>query len=173
MIWDEEFATGQWEYLNNTSEDIIYGYLGKYLNNGRILDLGCGSGNTGNELDISLYSNYTGVDISEVATRRAEARSMKNGRRERNEYFCSAIASFAPRMNYDVILFRESIFYIPLSRIEAVLERYSAFLSENGVFVVKMCDRKKYSKIVQLIESNHRILEMTPSADRNVVLIFR
>ena len=93
-IWDEEFARGQWEYLENTSEDIIYGYLDKYVNNGSILDLGCGSGNTGTELSISLYSKYTGVDISEVAIQRAVARSIKNGRHERNEYVCNDIASF-------------------------------------------------------------------------------
>jgi SAM-dependent methyltransferase len=172
-IWDEEFAKGQWEYLDNTSEDIIYGYLAKYLNTGCLLDLGCGSGNTGSELDISIYSKYTGVDISEVAIQRAEARSINNGRQQKNEYFCSDIASYSPRMNYDVILFRESIFYIPLSRIKAALNKYSAFLSRNGVFIVRMCDRKKYSKIVQLIESNYRVLDVTPSTDSNVILVFK
>lgn len=172
-IWDEEFARGQWEYLENTSEDIIYGFLEKYVEKGNILDLGCGSGNTGSELAISLYSRYTGVDISEIAIQRAVARAIKTGRHERNEYFCNDIASFSPEMRYDIILFRESIFYIPLSRIKAVLNRYSEFLTENGVFIVRMCDRRKYSRIVRLIQTNYQILDMSPSNEPNVILIFR
>lgn len=172
-IWDEEFARGQWDYLDNTSEDIIYNYIGKYLNKGCILDLGCGSGNTGSELDVSLYSRYTGVDISEVAIQRAEARSIKNGRQSRNEYFCGDIASFSPGMSYDVILFRESIFYIPLSRIKAVLNRYSEFLAEGGVFIVRMCNRRRYSRIVQLIQSNYHVLDMSPQNETNAIVVFR
>jgi len=172
-IWDEEFARGQWEYLEDTSKDIIYGFLEKYANKGSILDLGCGSGNTGNELAVTVYSKYTGVDISEVAIQRAVARSIKNGRQGRNEYVCNDIASFSPRMRYDVILFRESIFYIPLSRIKAALNRYSRFLTENGVFIVRMCDRKKYSGIVQLIQTNYQVLDMSPSNESNVILVFR
>ena len=172
-IWDEEFARGQWEFLEDTSEDIIYGFLEKFVNKGSILDLGCGSGNTGNELAVSLYSRYTGVDISEVAIQRAIARSIKNGRHEKNEYFCNNIASFSPGMRYDVILFRESIFYIPLSRIKAALNRYSGFLTKNGVFIVRMCDRKKYSRIVQLIQANYQVLDTSPSNESNVILVFR
>lgn len=172
-IWDEEFARGQWEFLENTSEDIIYGFLEKFVNKGSILDLGCGSGNTGNELAVSLYSRYTGVDISEVAIQRAIARSIKNGRHERNEYVCNDIASYSPQMRYDVILFRESIFYIPLSRIKAVLSRYSRFLTENGVFIVRMCNREKYSGIMRLIQTNYEILDMSPSNESDVTLVFR
>src|SRR2546423_15542861 len=66
-IWDAEFARGQWDYLEHTTGDLIYPYLEKYSNNGTVLDLGCGSSNTGNELDASKYRSYTGVDISETA----------------------------------------------------------------------------------------------------------
>jgi 2-polyprenyl-3-methyl-5-hydroxy-6-metoxy-1,4-benzoquinol methylase len=109
-IWDEEFASGQWEFLEDTSHDVIYQYLEKYVNSGTILDLGCGSGNTGNEVDVSKYSRYTGVDISEVAIQKALVRTIKNGRQEKNQYFCSHVSSFSPKMRYDVILFRESLF---------------------------------------------------------------
>jgi SAM-dependent methyltransferase len=63
LIWDEEFSSGQWDYLEHTGDDPIYHYLEKYSNNGSILDLGCGSGNTGSEMNPKTYTSYTGVDI--------------------------------------------------------------------------------------------------------------
>src|ERR1700751_2816376 len=75
LIWDTEFASGQWNYLEHTEGDVIYAYLEKYSERGNILDLGCGSGNTGNELDYGSYESYTGTDVSAVAIRKAELRS--------------------------------------------------------------------------------------------------
>ena len=43
-IWNGEFASGQWDYIDHTYDDVIYLFLNKYANNGSILDLGCGSG---------------------------------------------------------------------------------------------------------------------------------
>ena len=120
-IWDQEFADGQWEYIDHTDDDVIYLFLYKYGNRGSILDLGCGSGNTGNEMDVSKYHRYTGVDISEIAIQRALDRSKNNHRQDKNEYFCNDISCYVPRKRYDIILFRESIFYIPNTKIKDVL----------------------------------------------------
>lgn len=172
-IWDEEFSTGQWEFLDHTHEDAIYAYLEKYSNNGSILDLGCGSGNTGNEMDVSKYVSYTGVDISENAIQRAVARSEINRRGQKNEYVCADISLYTPRKSYDIILFRESIFYIPNYRICSVLERYKGHLKETGVFIVRICDKKKYASIVRLIEGHYHIVASSPATDASAILVFR
>src|ERR1700761_5925657 len=70
-LWDEEFANGRWDFIENTSGDVIYQYLEKYCRKGSLLDLGCGSGNTGCELSADAYSEYLGVVISEVALEKA------------------------------------------------------------------------------------------------------
>ena len=152
-IWDQEFVNGQWDYLDHTQNDSIYHFLQKYSNNGSILDLGCGSGNTGNEMDISKYDNYTGVDISESAIERALTRSRINGRQDKNEYVCDDISKYEPRKRYDIILFRESIYYLPKFKIKRVLNRYDDYLKETGVFIVRMCDQKRYRSIVRLIKN--------------------
>jgi len=172
-IWDAEFSSGQWDYLEHTSDDPIYHYLEKYSNNGNILDLGCGSSNTGNEMDASKYCSYTGVDISERAIQRALVRSVNNGRLEKNEYFCADITSYVPRMCYDVILFRESIYYIPKFRIKGILDRYSDYLKESGVFIVRMCDRNKYNSIVRLIEKAYQVLDRSSLRHANIILVFK
>jgi trans-aconitate methyltransferase len=134
--------------------------------------LGCGAGNTGNELHENSYSQYTGVDVSRVATELATSRSAQNGRGSINHYICSDIATFTPARKFNIILFRESIFYIPLHRIRTVLLSYKPYLTDDGVFIVRMCDKRKYSSIVRLIESGFAILEKSPSSDADVILVF-
>ena len=172
-IWDEEFAIGQWDYIDHTRDDVIYLFLDKYSNNGSILDLGCGSGNTGNEIDVSKYESYTGVDISENAIQRALIRSKNNHRQDKNEYVCDDISLYVPSKRYDIILFRESIFYLPKTKIKDVLKGYSYYLKEKGVFIVRMCDRKKYESIIRLIEKYYHVLERSPADDANIILVFK
>jgi predicted TPR repeat methyltransferase len=88
-----------WDYIDHTTEDVIYHYLERYSNNGSILDLVCGSGNTGNELDITKYKRYTGVDISEEAIQKAIMRTTLNHRDKQNEYFAGDILKYVPEKN--------------------------------------------------------------------------
>src|SRR3989442_5532893 len=111
-LWNREFANGSWDLIESTSGDPIYGFIEKYSHGGSILDLGCGSGNTGCELNADKYSSYLGVDISDVALERARQRSKASHRDQKNHYYQSEITSYAPSQKYDVILFRESIYYI-------------------------------------------------------------
>ena len=173
-IWDEEFSSGQWEFIDHTPDDPIYTYLEKYSNNGRILDLGCGSGNTGNEMDTSKYRNYTGVDISENAIQRAVIRSKNNRRGEKNEYICADMFLYTPEKTYDIILFRESIMYIPKYKIRNILDMYSIYLKDTGVFIVRIDDKKKkYASIVRIIKSNYHIVDSFTTTDADIILVFQ
>jgi len=172
-IWDKEFGSGDWRYLDSTGDDPVYGYLARHCAARTILDLGCGSGNTANELDDSAYSQYLGVDVSEKAIQMAIARSRRNGREAKNRYVCADIERFIPEARYEVLLFRESLFYVPVSRVFHLLERYRQYLTKDGVFVVRMCSREKHRAIVRLIERHYTILESSPRTDSNVILVFR
>ncbi len=172
-LWDEEFGSGQWNYLERTTEDPIYPILEKYIRDGAILDMGCGSGNTANELDYAKFANYTGTDLSEVAVQKAIERTRNNGREEKAEFRCAPIEDFSPEKAYDVILFRESIFYIPVRKIKAVLDRYATYLKADGVFIVRMCDREKYAAIVELIATSFDVIEQKPvEGAKDIIIVF-
>ena len=113
--------------------------------------LGCGSGNSGNEMDVSNYGSYTGVDISEIAIQKALVRSKNYHRYDKNEYVCDDIFCYLRRKRCDVILFREAFFYLPKTKISDVLKGYSYYLKEEGAFIVRMCERKKYKSIKGLL----------------------
>ena len=173
-LWDKEFAEGRWDFIESTGGDVIYPFIEKYARNGSILDLGCGSGNTGCELNADSYKEYTGVDISDVALEKARFRSKNCQRGEKNRYGRSDISAYIPDAKYDVILFRESIYYIPRTRIKPTLERYSRYLKEGGVLIVRWHDRSVAQDLLKLIRSRFIIIEnYSPEPSGPVVLIFR
>lgn len=173
-LWNTEYAGGRWAHCENTQGDCVYPYIHKYCHNGSILDLGCGSGNTANELDVDKYHDYTGVEISDVALEQARRRSEQANRVDKNQFVTSDITKFAPLKKYDAILFRDSIYYIPRPRIKATLDRYSQYLTEGGVFIVRLNHRESYEKIVNIIENNYKILDKySPDSTSPIVLVFR
>ncbi|MEY3759958.1 MAG: hypothetical protein RIR39_1449, partial [Pseudomonadota bacterium] len=138
-----------------------------------ILDLGCGAGNTGSELDFNKYHHYVGIDVSGEAIRKAQARCEKSFRCEKNVYFVHDILDYMPNKEYSVILFRESIFYLPLEKMQQSLVRLRKHLTEDGVFIVRMCDRFKYAKIVTLIEEGFDVKERYyPDGEKAIILMF-
>jgi 2-polyprenyl-6-hydroxyphenyl methylase/3-demethylubiquinone-9 3-methyltransferase len=172
-LWDWEFSKGRWDFIDKTPEDPVYQYVVKYCKQGSILDLGCGSGNTGCELDAGAYRDYTGVDISEVALAKARQRSAEIQRAGKNRYFQSDILTYVPDRSYDVILLRESIYYIPKGRITGMMERYSGCLKPDGVFIVSWYEGKASQEISETIGSRYRILEqrlLSPSGP--VIIVF-
>ena len=78
-----------------------------------------------------------------------------------------------PATTYDLILFRESIFYIAVHRIRKVLDHYSKFLKNEGVIVVRMHDREKYEKIVELIVKHFNIIDQyNVPGSTGIILVF-
>jgi 2-polyprenyl-6-hydroxyphenyl methylase/3-demethylubiquinone-9 3-methyltransferase len=173
-LWDVEFAKGRWDCLDRTAGDCVYPYLERYANRGSILDLGCGSGSTGNELDPTAYDHYVGVDISDVAIVKAQERTEENRRTDRNRFRQSDIFSYVPDRSFDVILFRDSIYYVPRRQIKAMLHRYARYLKDGAVFIVRMADGDKYQDIVETIETHFVVVDKHVADDpKAVVLIFR
>lgn len=174
-LWNVEFSRGRWDCLETSPGDVVYGYVEKYANKGSILDLGCGSGSTGDELDATAYGDYTGVDISDVAVERARRRAEESGRAGKNKYLQVDISDYVPTQQFNVILFRDSIYYVPRAKIKRMLDRYSQYLSEGGVFIVRLWSVSgKYKKIVDTIESGFKVIEKDLSVQPNtVVIVFR
>ena len=138
VLWDQEFSGTHWDFIDNTVGDCVYSHLEKHLKNGSILDLGCGPGNTANELTMTAYRSYVGVDISEVALAKATRRTRQNGRADKNSFVCADFVSYIPTQLFDVILFRESMYHVPTGKVKATFDHYLKYLKDGGVFIVRM-----------------------------------
>jgi len=183
-VWDKEFSNGKWDFIDSTPGDCVYSHLEKYARGGDILDLGCGPGNTANELSADAYRIYVGVDISEVALAKAVKRTAENGRSQKNSFVSSDFLGYVPTKEFDVILFRESMYHIPYGQVLEILRKYSKSLKATGVFVVRLYagDPRRPGKIkfrvkrkLDLITRKYNIIEAhrydTPGLP--TVLVFR
>src|SRR5215469_16258414 len=158
---DKEYASGRWSHCEDTLGAWVYQFIQRYSRRGSILDLGCGCGNTGNELDIASYHDYTGIDVSGVAVRKAAERSAQNSRAGKNQYISSDILSYVPRKKHDLILFRESFHMVPRARMKETVDRYAHFLTEKGVFIVYLSrdSTDEVREIIGWIEANYPVAE--------------
>jgi SAM-dependent methyltransferase len=182
-VWNKEFAGDKWNFIDDTSTDCVYPHLEKHARGGDILDLGCGPGNTANELAENAYCSYIGVDISESALAKGVRRTKESGRTGKNSFVCSDFLSYNPSREFDVILFRESMYHVPYGQVIELLGRYSRYLKSSGVFIVRLylgdCwtgeVKGRVKKKVDLIKRKFEIVEEhqydTPGTP--TVLVFR
>lgn len=183
ILWDKEFSGSKWDFIDNTVGDCVYPHLEKYAQTGSILDLGCGPGNTANELQATAYRSYVGVDVSETAIAKAMKRTAESGRSDKNSFAQSDFLGYKPTQKFDVILFRESMYHIPLNQIKPVLDKYSRYLKESGVFIVRMgvLDdkngkiKKRPKAMIDIIETEFAVIENCRHAGKSgpTVVIFR
>jgi len=138
FFWDKEFSGGKWNFIDDTAGDCVYTHLERHAAGGDILDLGCGPGNTANEVSASAYRNYVGMDISEEALAKARRRTEANGRAGKNRFEQGDFISYKPPQKFDVILFRESMYHVPINRVKPTLDRFAPYLKDGGVFMVRM-----------------------------------
>jgi SAM-dependent methyltransferase len=174
-VWNLEFSRGRWDCLDSTTGDCVYPYLEKYARQGSILDLGCGSGSTANELASTAYQYYTGVDISDVAIAKARRRTEDSGRAGKTEYAHSDIVDYVPTKSFDVILFRDSIYYVEPRVMKRMLDRYADYLSPGGVFIVRIAGRPdKFRRVLETIEDNFDLVDRRLHGEPEaVIVVFR
>ena len=124
---------------------------------------------------VGLCQTFTGVDISDVAIEKAKRRTEENGRAHKCRFLQSDIATYEPAQKFDVILFRDSIYYLDPSGIGAILERYGQWLNPGGVFIVKIWNGNgKHSRIVRLVKNNFEVVEEHwPQQSNAAVLVFK
>jgi len=180
MLWDTEFSNNKWDYLdpdNSTArrKDIVYDYVEKYSANGAILDLGCGTGKIGREINVNKYTKYVGVDISTAAIQRAKEKCAEEGQRiSKNEFQESDILKFASLHKYEVILFQESLQYFNKHQIRKVLWKYAHYLSAQGVIIIRLCDRQKYAWIINFAKKEYQLVDAYwPANNRTAIIVLK
>lgn len=181
ILWNKEYSGSKWDFNDHTETDCVYPHLEKHAANGSILDLGCGSGNTANELAANAYGQYLGVDISEICLDKARERSRENGRARKNRFAYGDFLKFSTSERFDVILLRESLYHFPMEKIESTLNRYGKNLKDSGVFVVRLATADKDGSpkprpiaMIGIIERRFAVVENCYYKDfGSTVIVFR
>lgn len=122
------------------------------------------------------------MDISDSALEKARKRSEESGRTDKNRFEQGDFLSYTPTQQFDVILFRESMYHVPEGKVEGMLKRYSPCLTSNGVFIVRMNifdsktgkTKRRLHSIMSLIETHFELVENCQHGNPGpTVLVFR
>jgi len=175
-VWNSEYAQGKWDYTDKTGSetevvDPVYAIVARYTGRGRVLDLGCGFGSAGFHIGDD-YSEYVGVDVSDIAIRGAiEAAKKDASKAQKNAFFVGDIEKYIPQGAFEVILFCDSLYYFPSYQILKILARYVPFLTPKGVLIVRLCDGEKHKEVAGLLEKTHQIVERSTSVETSTLIL--
>ncbi len=133
--WERSYTGRDWDYLNSATESTRYVLLAHWLSSFErtqsILDVCCGEGLFHRHLRKSGYEKYVGIDISDVAIRRAQELS-----NEVTTFQVADAETFSPSETFTAIVFNECLYYMrdPVG----MVNRYSGFLGENGILAISI-----------------------------------
>lgn len=160
--WHAEFTRGlHVTRLEKLGRSSVCDIVERYANGGDILDFGCCDGHVGLGLEDARYRSYTGIDISEVGVREATAKCQAVGgnRPAKNKFEVGDAAKYSPCGEFDVILFKDSLYYVSRPEVIPVLERLRNALRTGGVFIVQMDNIKRHIWIRDLVKKHFTMLE--------------
>lgn len=168
--FDAKYRAGQWGTAKESEP--LAREIGLLACGGNILSLGCGSNALGQLIDPFLYDRFVGVDLSyealEIARRGAAAKAY---------FFHDDMESFLNwnTTRFQVVVFPESIYYVPLSSVLDILTRiFWRIPIDTGCIVVTISDPVKHAGYIKLIRDNFRVDTDQPvSGKTRHLLIFR
>ena len=162
--WEQEYAAGTWNYLDQVREvarySVIIGYCAYFKPGGSLFDVGCGTGLLQRRLRVLGYSRYLGIDGSETAI--AEALPERDAR---TEFLCADAEIYAPPESFDVIIFNEILYY--LSDPAGIFRRMARALNPEGIVVVSMRQTPNSPPIWRSLDRVARTLDGVIVANQN------
>jgi 2-polyprenyl-3-methyl-5-hydroxy-6-metoxy-1,4-benzoquinol methylase len=152
-VFDAGYESGKWQLLDKDHSDEMVRKVEEYSRGGRILDMGCGTGILASRLNLKSFSYYRGIDISVHALKLAQKRA--------NEHICfeqGCLQSYVCHDLFNVIIFEESLYYIPFRRLK-VLRRSAKQLLPGGFFIVTISDPQRFAGMIEMIRKHFHIIE--------------
>jgi SAM-dependent methyltransferase len=169
--FDQKYSEEWSNHLGEThsSESPTVKFVEKYARKGRILDLGCGTGGFVSRLSHSYFESYLGVDVSPTAISIAKRRKSRKA-----DFEVGDLRSYECKEEYDLILFQESLYYVPFSRYQLLL-RYARSLRPGGLLIVTVAHPDQFRGMIRMIRRNFQIIEdkLAPSRSGRLLLAFR
>ena len=153
IAFDEKYRSGSWDFVGDGLGELPE-LIDRYLLGGNLLMLGCGRCSILEGLKHSNFAYALGVDISSEAIRIAGRFAS-----DKVSFQVADMSTFEPTQTFDVILFSESLYYIPVNRQDALLNRLGKSLNARGVFVATLAQAKRYRAILERLRRTFSIVE--------------
>ena len=167
LAFDEKYRSGDWVFKMDSDE--LPPVIRTHLRGGNLLILGCGGASILESLKPAMFSSILGLDLSAEAVRLASRFA-----RENVSFQVGDMVTFQCPKDYDVILFSESLYYVPSSQQEELLRRLAGHLKPGGVLIVTLVQAKRYHSIIELIRRRFQMVEDRKFANsERHLLVFR
>lgn len=151
--FDAKYSKKEWCFNRDGSGELEK-IIVRYLRKGDLLILGCGGASILDGLESKGLNSALGLDLSEEAIRLASQFSSAKVSFQKAD-----METFECPINYDIILFSESLNYISASKQIPLLRKLARSIKPNGVLIVTLADAKRYHDILVRIRSNFKIIE--------------
>jgi cyclopropane fatty-acyl-phospholipid synthase-like methyltransferase len=124
-------------------------HLGGHLSEREcLLDLGCGRGTLLQALRKSGWPGYyCGVDISRLAIRNAQ-----QFHDQHSSWVVSGAETFRSPFQWDAIVLIESIYYLPIRELSAIMTRLASMLRQGGFILIRLHDFEEHRDYVQVLQ---------------------
>lgn len=153
LAFDEKYRQGDWKFSGEGGGELGM-VVRRYLRNGDLLLMGCGGASVLDGLESDGINSGLGIDLSGEAVRIASRYSSGKIKFEQADM----IEFVAPR-RYDVILFSESIYYVPKRQQDSLLLKLAKDLKLGGVLVVTISQSERYAERLESIRSMFNVIE--------------
>jgi len=166
LAFDGKYIDGIWRHYDEGASELA-DICRRYMGYGDILIMGCGGASILEDLLHEGLKSALGIDISKEAIRLASRFEC-----ERVSFQLTDMLTFDSTHSYDIILFSESLNYVPGSQVESYLNRLAGYLKPGGVFVVTFAQPRRYKNILGKIRHKFAILEdhAFPCSDRHLIV---
>lgn len=151
LAFDEKYRRGHWIF---PSDDGLSAVIHRYLRGGDLLIMGCGGASVLEGVESQGLKSVLGIDLSQEAIRLASRFTS-----DKISFQLADMVTFVCLHPYDLILFPESLYYVPVASQESLLKRLAEHLKPGGVFVATFAQAKRYNNMIDRIRRNFVVLE--------------
>ncbi len=151
--FDEKYRSGVWNFSQDGPKELADAVV-RHAKHGDLLIMGCGSASILQNLAEANFSSVLGVDLSAEALELARHRAGPKVTFEQRN-----MVTYQCNKTYNVILFSESINYVPNSERRRLLARLCTYLKPDGVIIVTIAQAKRYESIIMMIRQHFEICE--------------
>src|SRR5208283_2412194 len=103
---------------------------------------------------------YTGVDISDLAIQECKKQYVSISMSNSATFIYHDIETYVPSHKFDIILLKDSIYYLKKNDVLSILTKLSDYLRDiTGVFIVRIYRTDNLNHIVKTIYDNFEIVE--------------
>jgi 2-polyprenyl-3-methyl-5-hydroxy-6-metoxy-1,4-benzoquinol methylase len=166
IAFDEKYRLGHWCFKSGGAAELA-SVIQQYLRHGDLLIMGCGGAGVLESLEPRALNSVLGIDISQEAIRLASRFVSDNV-----SFQLADMVTYECLQPYDVILFSESLYYVPLADQKSLLTRLAVHLKTGGTFIATFAQAKRYWKMIEGIRKNFSVIEdhTFPGSDRHLIV---